>query len=87
MAILDPHPPFSISATNGVIRRVPYRTDKVNQVKRACDNSHGVSELLHPCGRIDTPPIWVFTCIDSTRKKIHLDLANLHCCVVQRLVA
>jgi hypothetical protein len=83
VAILDPHPPFSIFRPNGVIPRVPLRADKVSQVKRACDNSHGVADLLLPCSRVDTPLYLLLTRIDSTRKKIYLDLRNLRLCVVR----
>jgi hypothetical protein len=75
------HPRFS--AANGVVPRVPYRVDKVNHVKPAYDNSHGVAELLLLRSKIDTPFYLLLTCIELTRKKIHLNLHNLRRCVVR----
>jgi hypothetical protein len=45
--------------------------------------SHGVADLLLHRSKIDTPFSRLLTCIDSTRKRIHLDIRNLRYCVVR----
>jgi len=46
-------------------------------VNRAQANSHCVANLLFARSKIDTPQSLLFTCVDSTRKKIPLNLCNL----------
>jgi hypothetical protein len=60
---------------------VPERQgDQVNRTQRNCD---GVAELLLLRSKIDTPFYLLLTCIESTRKKIHLNLHNLRLYVVR----
>jgi hypothetical protein len=54
-----------------------------DQMNRASANSHGVADLLLPCSRVDTPLYLLLTRIDTTRKKIYLELRNLRLCVVR----
>jgi hypothetical protein len=54
-------------------------------VDHAQFNSHGVADLLRARSKIDTPLPPLFTCVGSSRKKIHLDLRNLRFCVVRAL--
>ena len=51
-------------------------------MKRASADSHGVADLLRARSKIDTPLSLLVACIDSTLKKIPLDLRNLSLCVV-----
>jgi hypothetical protein len=52
-------------------------------VNRTQANTHGVADLLLPRRKIDTPFSRLLTCIDSTRKKIRLDIRDLRYCVVR----
>ena len=46
-------------------------------VNREQPNSHGVADLLRASSKVDTPLSMLLTHMDSTRKKIPLNLRNL----------